>query len=772
MKKIILLIFLTSIFSCEPQIEKAQGKHCLNSLITFSKLYGYVKYFHPSDEAANLDWDAFSIYGAKKVSQTKNDVELKKVLQDLFRPIAPTLQLKAIDEKFDEIRTTEFVNKKDIVFWQHLGNGYGSTIGYYKSARRNKSNTINPKNGNVFAILPISVDSLKGKQVKFTTQAKVEKQSAKTIGLFWPNFTSNSYGFQYTDAKIAFKNSEWEKYSVIANIPEDVTDVSLDLGMLSTGEVRYDSINIYIKKGSNWLPVYHQGFEKFENEEEPDGMYVYTGRYSKYNGEVLYSTQVSDEESIEGSKSYSIKSKSVTSNISDSLFNIGVELKEIYYDTIGQNLKISMPLALHSDSFNTYPVAESKEYEVLQDSLEKLTINISNTHYTRQGNLINTWNVIQHFYPYHNYLEIDWENSLQKALIETENDSSYDDFTQTLQSMLTDLADGHLTISQLKENERRFYPAFEVAYLEGSIVVSGLFEDSLDIEKGDIITKINGELAINTYNVLKNKFKGLTKGLTQGKATNELLIGELSDTLRLEVEHDGITENIAIPRVYEYSQYFAKVRSSDSKRVIEDISSNILYIDMTNISYDFFLENIERINASENVIFDLRGSPKVSATNMIGHFLEVSDTSKAWLKIPKIVYPNRKFMSFDESGWSLEPKSPRVISKKFFLIDNRAMSYTESLIGFIDHYELGTLVGSTTAGINGDITWLTLPEGYRIKWTGTEVVKHDGSQHFGVGFEPDVHVERTIEGIREGRDEVLEKAIELTIGSSHEKNSN
>jgi C-terminal processing protease CtpA/Prc len=41
------------------------------------------------------------------------------------------------------------------------------------------------------------------------------------------------------------------------------------------------------------------------------------------------------------------------------------------------------------------------------------------------------------------------------------------------------------------------------------------------------------------------------------------------------------------------------------------------------------------------------------------------------------------------------------------------------------------------------------------------VRKHDGSQHHLVGIRPDVPAERTIEGVREGRDEALEKALRV-----------
>ena len=50
---------------------------------------------------------------------------------------------------------------------------------------------------------------------------------------------------------------------------------------------------------------------------------------------------------------------------------------------------------------------------------------------------------------------------------------------------------------------------------------------------------------------------------------------------------------------------------------------------------------------------------------------------------------------------------------------------------------------------------------YRIAWTGMRVLKHDGSQHHGVGIQPTIPAARTIAGIRAGRDEMLEKAVEV-----------
>jgi len=80
-------------------------------------------------------------------------------------------------------------------------------------------------------------------------------------------------------------------------------------------------------------------------------------------------------------------------------------------------------------------------------------------------------------------------------------------------------------------------------------------------------------------------------------------------------------------------------------------------------------------------------------------------------------------------------------------------------MGIVEAYKLGEIVGGPTAGTNGNINLTDLPLGYGIWWTGMKVLKHDGSQHHGVGILPTVPVTRTIQGIREGRDEQLERAL-------------
>jgi C-terminal processing protease CtpA/Prc len=132
------------------------------------------------------------------------------------------------------------------------------------------------------------------------------------------------------------------------------------------------------------------------------------------------------------------------------------------------------------------------------------------------------------------------------------------------------------------------------------------------------------------------------------------------------------------------------------------------------------------------------------------------------MRIPYIIYPDQEnIVDFAEFGWQMPALEPHISGKVVFITDGRAISYAESFMGFIEGYELAEIVGQPTAGTNGNVNPFTLPGGFRISWTGMKVVKHDGSQHHLIGVLPTVPAQRTIQGVIDGRDEFLEKALEI-----------
>ncbi len=73
-----------------PRSLTAQG---LRNLTAFTKLYGYVRFFHPSDQATATDWQRFPVDGVRAIESAVDDAEIASRLTALFRPVAPTVEL-------------------------------------------------------------------------------------------------------------------------------------------------------------------------------------------------------------------------------------------------------------------------------------------------------------------------------------------------------------------------------------------------------------------------------------------------------------------------------------------------------------------------------------------------------------------------------------------------------------------------------------------------------------------------------------------------------
>jgi C-terminal processing protease CtpA/Prc len=192
---------------------------------------------------------------------------------------------------------------------------------------------------------------------------------------------------------------------------------------------------------------------------------------------------------------------------------------------------------------------------------------------------------------------------------------------------------------------------------------------------------------------------------------------------------------------------------------IDVLPGGTYYVDLTRVGMEALRPRLDTLAQAESVVFDVRGYPEGGNQELLQHLS--SDTLRsAHFEVPKMIYPDRqKIAGYTGGRWTLPPKSPQFSGEVAFLTDARAISYAESIMGIVEHYDLGTIVGQPTAGANGNVNPFTLPGKYRVYWTGMRVQKHDRSQHHLVGNRPDVRATRTIEGVGAGQDEVLQTAL-------------
>ncbi|MGF1587274.1 MAG: S41 family peptidase [Bacteroidales bacterium] len=583
-----LLIYTLIVFI---SINCGQQKKKIDYLTTFTKAYGYVKYFHPGDEASAIDWNQFAAYGAAEIQKCKSREDLFETLNALFIPIAPTVKFS------DENHVTNF----DI-------------------------NQVIPENSNGYCLT------------------------------YWQH-----QGVSFGMAEYPLPDSPYESRRAI---------------------IKCDSIN-------------------------------------------------------------------------NQLFDHNPNFEVIFSKSIGSGLYCQMPMVLYRNIEGTYPKADKNLFNELKNNLHSSSKDPKEI-FVRLGNIVNTFNVFQHFYPYFDVVEVNWEQELRKALLSSYSDKDGKDHLITLQKFTAPLMDGHINVYGTYNDW--FRPKITWEWIENQLIITKVLDQDIKLQVGDVITHINGMRSHKYFEEVNSRISAATDGLLNFRAETTSLLGPENSKIR--VKANGKTIKLIRNDANPYSSMYL---SNENLKDYEMLDDNTIYINLE-INDSKLKDLLPVLEESNAIIFDARGIPNISF-EFITHLLPLDDTTQAWMQVPLIVYPDQeRIVGFDKyDGRELmKVKEPYFGNKKIvFIIDGRAISTVESFLSYIEGYNLATIIGQPSAGTNGAINLFKLIGGYNIGFTGMKVFKHDGTQHHGIGILPDIYMEKTIKGVKEGRDEFLEKAIEI-----------
>ncbi len=739
-----LFVFITN---CNSQINQK-----IENQKSFAKTYGYVKYFHPSDEASSIDWNKFAIYGASQVENCKSENELLETLKTLFEPIAPSIQFyfgeKAIDYDLKKITPEDSANY-ELAYWQHKGVSLGMTNKGkpYSSIRLNRNFEIDNSSpfGNIMTSLEASKYS--GKQFKYTGWVKLEKGSKGTGNLwFRVDKSDGAMGFFDNMGNSPITEDKWRQYEIEGTIDSLASRLVFGCFLSGKGKLLLDDMNLAYKEGENWvsIPLANSGFESKEITDE--GQWKHSG-----SGYVF---DLSEIDKNGGNKSATIQYEgNIEKGKGTTLFDRGPEFGELISKKISENIHCQIPIAVYSTNEHTFPKSNEENLSLLKKGIANSST--SNTDLAfRLGNVINVYNVFQHFYPYYDVIDIDWTKELEKALLKSYTDSTEKDHLTTLQKFTASLKDGHIRVSS--RNMELFVPPIAWEWVENKLIITDVYDDIVGLAIGDEVLKIDGQSAIDFFNEINSKISAGTDGWLKYRAQSESLYGPKDSKLVLEI----IDNKIELSR--DKNMYQANRQNSIKKITYKQINNDAFYLNLDLVSMDTINTLLPKLEDYKSIIFDLRGYPKGNH-GLISHLLKTKDTTEGWMKVPQIIYPDQENIAGWESyEWMLETATPYLGDKQIiFITDGSAISYAESFMGYIEGYELGTIIGQPTAGTNGNINPFELPGGYRLSWTGMKVYKHNGSQHHAIGVAPDIFVTKTIAGVKAGKDEFLEKAIEI-----------
>lgn len=378
------------------------------------------------------------------------------------------------------------------------------------------------------------------------------------------------------------------------------------------------------------------------------------------------------------------------------------------------------------------------------------------------------WNMINYFFPYKHLMDEDWNKKLKEYIpkfINAKNELEYE--MATIQ-IIADIQDTHANLwggaDKIDAWKGLNYPPIHVRFIENKLVVTDYYNKELKnkvgLKVGDIITKINGNL-IDKIVKEKSKYYPASNEPTKLRDISEDLLRSNSHNIEIEFVSVNYIPQTKRLKLYEKDSLnvYRLYRKNDNKS-FKMLDNNIGYVTLQSIKEEDISKIKEEFKDTKGIIIDIRNYPSASVQLTLGSFFVSSST------------PFVKFTegNIDNPGEFTFTKNEEIINqdktyqgKLVVLVNEFSQSNAEYTSMAFRAGNNTTIIGSTTAGTDGNVSTIILPGGLRTMISGIGVNYPNGKETQRVGIIPDIEIMPTIEGIRKGKDELFEKAIEVIL---------
>ena len=380
------------------------------------------------------------------------------------------------------------------------------------------------------------------------------------------------------------------------------------------------------------------------------------------------------------------------------------------------------------------------------------------------------WNMIQYFFPYKHLTDKNWNDVLKEYIpkfVLAEKELEY----QLAVLLLTgEINDSHANLKgvgdKVESLRGNWQAPFQVRFVENKLVVMDYYKpslkDSTGLDIGDVITHINGKKIESIIDSMKIYYPASNEASKMNSLVNDL-VRSTKNTMNIDyISAEQIKQKMELTL---YNRNSLNMNRKDNSLSYKMLYDNILvtkdyigYVTLKTIQNGHIDKIKKEFMDTKGIIIDIRNYPSTFVPFLLGSFF-VSDNT------PFVKFSNGNLDNPGEFTFqpALEiPKSEKSYQGKLVVIVNEETisqaEYTAMAFRAGDHT---VIIGSQTAGADGNVSEIVLPGGLKTMISGIGVYYPDGRETQRIGIIPDIEVKPTIQGIREGRDEVLEKAIEF-----------
>jgi len=370
--------------------------------------------------------------------------------------------------------------------------------------------------------------------------------------------------------------------------------------------------------------------------------------------------------------------------------------------------------------------------------------------------LFRLWNAMEYNYPYLDILDDNWHELLPKyiaRMLDGKNQKSYE---LTLALLSTKLQDAHIALynSKYVVLEAGIYGVpVEILQAENEIVVSKVLKDDCPLQVGDVIKGLDGK---DIRDVLAERMEYISV-TAEDKFINQIghfLLRSNNENMELTVLRDGTEQVLEVTGEMEYH-----LMMETAEQPYEILDGNIGLLNPAALQPKELSSVMSQLKSTDGLIVDFRQYPSDYIVYDLAEYLV--DGVKPFLiyavpteSKPGVFVGNIKYSGRPENS-NIEPYEKPIV----VLMNEKTQSLAEYTIMSIRNGENVTVMGENSVGSDGDIAYLPLPGGMNMMFTSQGIYSPDGGQTQRIGLTPDIEVHPTIEGIKEGRDELMEAAV-------------
>ncbi len=372
--------------------------------------------------------------------------------------------------------------------------------------------------------------------------------------------------------------------------------------------------------------------------------------------------------------------------------------------------------------------------------------------------------------------KLDWDKLYLETLPRVRATRSTEDYYRVLMELVARLKDGHTNVMPPSELSDRLsgLPLLVTRPVEGRVIVTEVLDPGLrakGIMPGLEVVSVDGA-EVKTY-AAREIAPYVSASTQQDEALRtfgtQFLRGAVGSAARVTFrDAAGRQFEQQVARVSRDARKAAMVSSPSFE--FSMLPGDVAYVSLNSFdddsAADAWMAAFDEIAKSSALVIDVRRNGggnsdvgyKILSTLDDKAFLtsrwatrDYKPTWRAWDKAQPM---------YAEAPDAVQPDPQRQYKKPVLVLTSAAtFSAAEDFAVAFDVMQRGTLVGEATGGSTGQPLFIKLPGGGSARICTKQDTYPDGRVFVGVGVQPQHLVKQTVEGVRAGRDEVLEAAL-------------